>query len=60
MEKSRIHGWQAVYRFSLKEHLKGMPFQVMTGLVCLLLLVSLPDVYKRQGDRLNAGHFLIS
>ena len=45
MEKSRIHGWQAVYRFSLKEHLKGMPFQVMTGLVCLLLLVSLPVVH---------------
>ena len=45
MGKSRIHGWQAVYRFSLKEHLKGMPFQVMTGLVCVLLLVSLPVVH---------------
>ena len=45
MGKSRIYGWQAVYRFSLKEHLKGMPFQVMTGLVCFLLLVSLPAVH---------------
>lgn len=45
MKGSRIHGWQAVYRFSLKEHLKGMPFQVMTALVCVLLLCSLPIVH---------------
>lgn len=45
MKKSRIHGWRAVYRFSLKQHLKGMPFQVMTALVCLLLLISLPVLH---------------
>ena len=45
MKTSRIHGWQAVYRFSLKQHLKGMPFQVMTTLVCVLLILVLPVVY---------------
>ena len=45
MRTSRIHGWQAVYRFSLKQHLKGMPFQVMTTLVCVLLILVLPVVY---------------